>query len=404
MRAQKYKKVAILAFHHYCEEHMRYCAMVERYLLLNKFTICKSFDVDLIIVIGCGATDDKLYKFEKFIRTINQHKNKVILMGCLAKTHNLEIRKFFSGLAIDLGDEAKLDKYIGAEIEFGRIGYVNQFLPLTNKKQINPHIYYIKISKGCLMKCTFCVIKKAHGYLVSESIDKIIEQYKQGLSLGYTNFYLMGTDSFAFGYDIKYNLAELIIELASINPNSVFYVGNLHPRWLIEYENEIKHLCSNNMLGSLQFALQHVNQIILRKMGRDVDFKKTNQIINDIAYINSEVFLSADFISGFPYETDIIFDELIDYIKSDTCLDMIQHFSYIDNKDTPAYLYSEKVRESVKLLRWNRMNDAIGDRLPQTVFNKKFIQTKNPIYEYYNEMYKIANDEFFFIGNDKKGW
>ncbi len=400
MNSKKQNKAAILTTHQYCEENMRYYAMLEKYLTLNNFYICDNLDVDYIFFVGCGTTDEKFEIFRKFISETDYLHEKIILMGCLSKTHLNELNTFFNGKIIPYGDEKHLDEAINASISFASTGYTNVFSPLTkNNIKANP-MYYIKISDGCWMECTFCIIKKAHGYLRSESKESILKQYLRGLDLGYRKFYLMGTDSFAYGYDIDTNIFILINELHQINNNAVFFLGNLHPRWLIKYENELKKICQKNILGSLQCAIQHVNQEILKRMGRDVDFKKTYEIIKEISRLSPELFMSADLISGFPSETDDIFNEMIEFIKADTCFNMIQHFSYKDNKCAQSYNYDNKIRDSIKLLRWKIMNDTIGKRLPETVFKERFTQTGDDIYQYYTDIYVgVVKEGYFFCKN-----
>jgi len=58
----------------------------------------------------------------------------------------------------------------------------------------NHSTFYIHIGMGCVGNCTFCSDRCALGRITSKPIDKIVSEFKQGLRLGYSRFYLVGTD------------------------------------------------------------------------------------------------------------------------------------------------------------------------------------------------------------------
>jgi tRNA A37 methylthiotransferase MiaB len=92
-------------------------------------------------------------------------------------------------------------------------------------------MYFIKIAEGRLCHCTYCVINKAKGYIKSFPKEKIIEQFKNGISLGYSNIFLTAEDVFAYGFERENdeNIRDLLESMLNIKKNVVFYFNYIKP-------------------------------------------------------------------------------------------------------------------------------------------------------------------------------
>ncbi|GAH37466.1 unnamed protein product, partial [marine sediment metagenome] len=77
----------------------------------------------------------------------------------------------------------------------------------------NLHTFCIKISTGCLGSCSYCAIRLARGRVVSKSSDQIIDEFEDGLSKGFKEFALIGTDIGSYGRDQDTNLVDLLREM-----------------------------------------------------------------------------------------------------------------------------------------------------------------------------------------------
>jgi ribosomal protein S12 methylthiotransferase len=78
--------------------------------------------------------------------------------------------------------------------------------------------------------------------------------------------------------------------------------------------------------------IQHINETILKKMGRPVNFESFYNAMCKITNDFSDIFTSTDIILGFPGETQEIFQEVIDFFKKDKCFKRVYHFGYSDMK------------------------------------------------------------------------
>lgn len=368
----KKKKAAIITNNLNCERHIQYYSTIEKYFKSNGWDIAENFDVDLVIVCGCGFHDMMYEKilpvFEQLRKDFFLEKN-ILVMGCLAKTHELELEKSFKGKIINIHHEKMLDETIGAAIPFHEITPNNIFRPHKDCKINNEdQFFHIKVAQGCLRGCTFCVIKQAKGYLQSVPAEAIVAQFKNAISYGYRKIFLMGEDTFAYGIDLGTNIIQLLERLIAIESDVEIHFGSLHIRWLKEYAADLLALCKQGIIKQLHIGLQHVNDEMLKKMGRPMKFSEIYAIIWQLKKECPELYLGADIIVGFPGESKEIFQELVTFVKQDKCFDNIQHNGYSDVKGAPSFKFKNKNSPRVITERWAYLNDCIlGEK---TAFNR----------------------------------
>jgi len=399
------KKVAILTNNIICEVICRYYSTLEKYFILNGWEVTTDFNCDLVIFPACGVMDEMHRAVNialEQLEQINFPKNNIIITGCQPKTHEAELAATFKGKIIEYGKEYMLDEIINAHIPFAHIKPTNvfkAFVGIQNKGR--SELFNIQISDGCLQCCTFCVINKAHGYIRSFAMEDILEQYRSAVEHGYKKIYLFGMDTFAYGYDTgKTNIIELIERMLDISSNENIFLGPLHIKWLREYSDGVLSLCKRGIVNSLHIGLQHVNDQILKRMGRPMKFA---ELYEDIKRIKSEcpnIFLSADLLAGFPGETDEIYQELMSFVKTDTFFDMLQLHVYDDVKAAPAYKLDGKVSPAKKKVREYELNVAIGERGPYPTIKKRAeISDNNEYFRYSNGYQNRVYEGYYFCKN-----
>lgn len=361
------KKVAIITNNLHCERHVQYFSTIEKYFRTNGWEIAEDFNVHKIIICGCGFHDamyEKVKKTLKKIRETNFLEKNIMIMACLTKTHEEDLKSHFKGQIVEFHREELLDRIIGAAIPFKEIRPVNIFNvhEKCDIENIANENFYIKISQGCLRECTFCVINKAKGIIRSVPFDEIEEQVKTAIEKGRKMIFLMGEDTFAYGIDIGTTIIELVEQLTARHPSIELYFGYLHIRWLDKYSEEILSLCKRGILRELHIGLQHVNEKMLRKMGRPVVFSRTYDIISRIKKECPDIYMVGDILVGFPGETEAMFDELVEFFKKDTCFNKVKHFGYSEVKGAPSAAFDNKVPADIIALRWDLLDKVLGER------------------------------------------
>jgi ribosomal protein S12 methylthiotransferase len=361
------KRAAIVTNNLHCERNMQYFATIEYYFRVNGWVVAEDFNVNLVVICGCGFHDsmyEKAMKVIEDLRKIHFLEKNVVIMGCLPKTHEQELLKNPGSTVIEIQKEEALDEIIGATIPFREISPVNLFKPhIKCREYIKENgFFYIKIAQGCLKKCSYCVIKKAKGYLTSVPLDQIENQFRKAIGSGYRKIFLMGEDTFAYGIDIGTTIIDLLDYLLKIDPMIELKIGYLHNRWLTKYSDEILSLCRRGVLNELHIGLQHTNENLLEKMGRPVNFSILYNTICRIKQERPDFYFITDIIVGFPGETEEMFDELIEFFKNDRCFDKVCHFAYSGVKGASSCDFDNKVPPEVKALRWEKLDQTLGSR------------------------------------------
>lgn len=361
------KRVAIITNNLHCERHSQYFSTIEKYFVLNGWIIAEDFNVNKIVICGCGFHDamyEKIARTLKEIKELNFLEKNIIVMACLPKTHEQDLKRDFSVQIVNLHHEEVLDNIIEAKIPFKDIPPVNIYKPHKKCLRVTPgnEFFHIKISQGCLRECTFCVINKAKGYIKSVPFDQIEEQVGIAIESGRKKIFLMGEDTFAYGIDIGTTIIRLVENLLSIEPTLELYFGYLHIRWLKKYAREIIDLCKRNVFKELAIGLQHVNEDMLKKMGRPAVFSEIYDIICSIKKEKPDFYIICDILVGFPGETEKMFNELIEFFKKDKCINKVKHFGYSDVKGAPASGFKNKLSADEIADRWDRLDKVLAER------------------------------------------
>lgn len=361
------KKVTIVTNNVSCEQHFQSIAKLEEYFLANGWDISSGFEgVDKVVISGCGFHD---FMFKKVLNTLEHLKTlcfepkNVIIHGCISKTHSQNLREHFQGDLIETKNSEVLDKVINAKVPLSEIAIKNVF---NFPGQQDNKTFYIKIMQGCLMECTYCIIKYAMGYIQSVSQEEILNQYEIARNNGFRKIHFMGEDTFAYGLDINSNLIKVINELIKIDDSLELDIGNFHLKWLEDYGDDILELCKKNIVKKLYISIQHINPFILKHMGRETDFYALYEVIRKIRAAAPQVRIFTDIIVGFPGETQEIFEELLEFLKADTCFTKVTHYGYSDNANTPSYNFPDKVSSFQVTKRWNALKEILGQRSPYT--------------------------------------
>ena len=77
-------------------------------------------------------------------------------------------------------------------------------IPEQGVKLTPRHYAYLKISEGCNNRCTFCIIPKLRGDLVSRPASDILREAEKLVRAGVKELIVISQDTSAYGVDIKY--------------------------------------------------------------------------------------------------------------------------------------------------------------------------------------------------------
>ncbi|AIJ35238.1 radical SAM protein [Porphyromonas gingivalis] len=385
------RTVAIVTNNVECDELSNYYAKIERYFTINGWKSTNTLDADLILLVACGTVNlmhDRIKHVLEKIYELKGNYRSTIILGCQTITFREALEKVFDGQMIRYNEMPLLDERIGATIKFADIKNSHVFNSPKQKRDNNKNkLFTIVISNGCLMKCTYCIIKKAHGYLKSKTVEEVCNELKIAKRNGYHYIALGGVDTSVYGYDIGTNLIHLIKELIKVDDSIRLYIDNLHPRHLITYQKDFLELAKSNVLEYLHIPFQHVDERILKEMGREADFTQTYDLIKSIKEVAPHVVLFTDFICGFPGETEEEFNKLAEFVKTDECFNYYYLNEYCDIKGTVSSLMTNKIAPQITSKRWKKLLEIFE---PRKEMKKR--ETDASIYERIRHRYNIHEE------------
>jgi len=341
---------------------------------------------DLIFLSTCGftkAAED--FGFETLHR-INREKKpsaEVVLCGCIPEINPARVKAEFNGVTFSPQSYSRLDDIISAEKPFDDFrrpnllrskgiksnlrddlkkgiqliqSYDGSFSGLQNltRKLGNgvtrriirgryaniesDKTFYIQIQEGCSMECSYCSIKTAIGKLRSKPLEYLLQDFRNGLQLGYKEFQLVGDNAGSYGLDIGTNLGELLGELSRFEDDFKLDLTDINPAYLNIISKAVIELGSKGRIARLYVPIQSGSSRILKLMKRGCDMERVKDTLKNIqsAIPSRDSFsLGTSIIVGFPSETPDELQQTIEFCK-DVNFDWVWCHSFSARPDTPA--------------------------------------------------------------------
>ncbi len=322
---------------------------------------------DAIIINTCSFIHDAKEESVNTILEFAELKHTgdlkaLIVVGCLTQLYQEEVMKEIEEVDAILG-AANYDRIAEAVdkalmghkyIQFDSIDH--QAEPFINRTvETTKHYAYLKIAEGCDNHCTYCIIPKLRGKFRSRTIESLIEEVDYLTSMGKTEIILVAQDVGKYGSDIygERKLTELITRISE-NPD-VRWIRLLYVYPEDVTDDLIDTMVNNpKLLHYIDMPLQHVDNMILKKMARK---SRMEDIVSRIAYMRKkieDICIRTTFIVGFPGETDEAFNTLYEFLK-DQKLDRVGVFTYSKEEGTPAYKMDNQVDETTSIIRQEKL-------------------------------------------------
>ena len=229
---------------------------------------------------------------------------------------------------------------------------------------------YIKIQDGCSGHCTYCVIPSLRGPSRSRPAEEVVAEAERLIDLRYREVVLTGIETSAYN---ALPLHELILRLAELEPKGLARVrlGSLSPGTLREdFLRTVSK--AGNFMPHIHLSLQSGADRLLRLMRRPYTAGEVLARIRLLRSYLPRVLISADFITGFPTETE---EEALatEAFVREANLFHVHAFPYSERAGTPAASMEGQLPMAVRKERCARLNavaDANRDRILQDFAGK----------------------------------
>ena len=316
---------------------------------------------DLVIVNTCGFLDSAKAESLAAIGGALKENGKVIVTGCMGAEPE-SITSEYPGVLAVTGPQ-QYESVVEA-VHRAVPPQHDPFLDLVPPEGIKltpRHYAYLKISEGCNNRCTFCIIPRLRGDLVSRPAADVLREAERLVKAGVKELLVISQDTSAYGLDLKYAASQWqgrevrakFIDLARELGELGVWV-RLHYVYPYPHVDEVIPLMAEGkILPYLDIPFQHSAPEILKRMRRPAAQEKTLARIAKWREICSDITLRSTFIVGFPGETDAEFDMLLQWME-EAALDRVGCFRYEPVRGAAANDLAAPVPDEVKEERWHR--------------------------------------------------
>ncbi len=334
-----------------CNKNLVDSEMILGLILKNDLNIVSDeSEADYIIINTCAfIADAQKESIETIIRLGELKKQKckgLIVTGCLANRYEKEIKAELPevDLVAGINEFDKIIKYIKED------GTVD--IKFTERViSTPPYTAYVKIADGCDNTCTYCIIPKIRGKYKSRTIEDIEEEVKDLAHKGIKEIVIVAQDTSYYGVDIygEPKLDVLLDKLQKIDDIKWIRVLYTYPEGVTD--NLLKVISkSEKICHYFDLPIQHINNEMLKMMGRNTTKEKILNLLNNIKEMMPDAILRTSLIVGFPGETDEQVLELKSFV-SEGYFDRLGVFEYSKEEGTAAAKLKGQISKRVKKIR-----------------------------------------------------
>lgn len=316
---------------------------------------------DLVVVNTCGFLDSAQAESLEAIGTALAENGKVIVTGCMGAEPEKISDRFPQVLAITGPQQYESVLDAVHRVAPPRHDPFLDLVPAEGIKLTPRHYAYLKISEGCNNTCTFCIIPRLRGKLVSRPTADVLREAERLVAAGVKELLVISQDTSAYGLDLKYApspwrdgvVAARFVDLARA-------LGELGAWVRLHYVYPYPHvdaviplMAEGKVLPYLDIPFQHASPAVLKAMRRPAAQEHTRDRIRAWRRECPELTIRSTFIVGFPGETEDDFAFLLDWLE-EAELDRVGCFRYEPVAGAASNAIAAHVPAEVKEERWRR--------------------------------------------------
>ncbi|MGH7739308.1 MAG: MiaB/RimO family radical SAM methylthiotransferase, partial [bacterium] len=208
----------------------------------------------------------------------------------------------------------------------------------------------VKVQDGCAFGCSFCLIPRVRGKMVSRPEAEIIQEARRLAQNGVKELVLAGIQLSSYGRDwgkkaSEPRLAPVVEKLLKV---SGIRRVRLSSYAVVDFEEALLPLWKQDsgLCPHLHLPLQSGDAEVLKRMRRPYHLEGYRETVRKAREAAPRVGLTGDIIAGFPGETDAEFQNTLDRIREFDFVDF-HPFPYSDRSGTAGEALQPKVNSAV---------------------------------------------------------
>jgi threonylcarbamoyladenosine tRNA methylthiotransferase MtaB len=306
---------------------------------------------DLYVLNTCtvtGRADADCRKLINRARRLNGDA-VIIVAGCYAVSRPDEIAGL-DGVDLIIGNDRKmsipeiLKERFPALFEGGATAVRPEGIDLRRGEHLTTNRAMVKIGDGCNQFCSYCIVPRVRGGLVSYDSDDIVREIEQLIAEGFHEVVLTAVHIGRYRHG-DLDLYGLVVRILDETDLSRLRLSSLEPN---ELDDRLLKAVAENprVCRHLHLPLQSGSDRILKLMRRPYRREDYLSLVRTIKTANPDITVGCDLIVGFPGETEDDFAASLDILDSGY-VDYGHIFSYSDRPGTASSEFPDKVGPSI---------------------------------------------------------
>jgi threonylcarbamoyladenosine tRNA methylthiotransferase MtaB len=309
-----------------------------------------------VIINSCAVTAEAVAQARQSIRRLKRERPtaRIVVTGCAAQTQ-----------AQSFADLAEVDRVVGnddkmrseawrstrsaldarrvnaeanAKIAVTDIMSVRTMaLPLLEGFKADRPRAFVQVQNGCDHRCTFCIIPFGRGNSRSLPPSAVVAQIRALVERDHPEIVLTGVDLTSYGADLPDSpklgqlTKQILREVPELKRLRISSVDS------IEVDRDLLDVIATDerLMPHLHLSLQSGDDLILKRMKRRHSRRQAIDFCEKVRRLRPDIALGADFIAGFPTETEAMFDRSLGLVE-ECDLTFLHVFPFSPRPGTPA--------------------------------------------------------------------
>jgi ribosomal protein S12 methylthiotransferase len=314
---------------------------------------------DVVVVNTCSfiapAVEEAVETTLEFSDICRESGALLVVAGCLVERYGKEVLSSLLpevDLFITPGEYHRIGSLLGSGEDGGGRRTERRVSSTLERGYV-----YIKVAEGCNRRCRYCTLPDIKGPLVSRKVEDIVEEASYFVRRGAGELVLVAQDTPSYGMDLygRPSLPLLLEELAELEGDYALRVLYLHPRGV---DGELLRVMEHaRILPYFDLPFQHVDDRVLRLMGRNGGYRREAELIEGIREAFPDASLRATFMVGYPGEDEKAFRLLLRFVE-EFRFDWLGLFRYSQEEGTPAYRLGRGAAGGTAAARIRRLEET----------------------------------------------
>jgi threonylcarbamoyladenosine tRNA methylthiotransferase MtaB len=300
----------------------------------------------LTIVNTCAVTAEAVRQAKQTIRRLARDEpgQKIVVTGCAAQVQP-ETFADMAEVSHVLGNSEKnsvdiwqvLREEDSARLHVSDIMSVRENAPHLESGFGSRTRAFVQVQTGCDHRCTFCIIPYGRGNARSVPMGAVIDHVQRLIDAGVPEVVLTGVDLTSYGKDLPSTPSLGTLVQALLKHVTALKRLRISSIDSIEVDDALLEAITGTdvVLPHLHLSLQAGDDLILKRMKRRHNRAEAIAFCDSVRAKRSEIVFGADFIAGFPTETEAMFEQTVQLVE-ECGLTHLHVFPFSPRVGTPA--------------------------------------------------------------------